>query len=119
MIGPDPANWVPDRPGIDHNVAIVGGGQSGCALAFALRRAGIGKVTILEAAPNEDRAGIWLKKKRDSSGEWPFGRKVPPDTDEITSCEEIRHAIVTNSAQSTIFTGSKRFTKATTSAYAA
>ena len=23
MIGPDPANWVPDRPGIDHNVAII------------------------------------------------------------------------------------------------
>jgi len=64
MIGPDPANWVPDRPGIDHNVAIVGGGQSGCALAFALRRAGIGKVTILEAAPNEDRAGIWLNAAR-------------------------------------------------------
>ena len=45
LIGPDPANWVPDRPGIDHNVAIVGGGQTGCGLAFALRRAGIGKVT--------------------------------------------------------------------------
>ena len=64
MIGPDPANWVPDRPGVDHNVAIVGGGQTGCALAFALRRAGIGKVTILEAAPNEDRAGIWLNAAR-------------------------------------------------------
>lgn len=64
MMGPDPANWVPDRPGVDHNVAIVGGGQTGCALAFALRRAGIGKVTILEAAPNEDRAGIWLNAAR-------------------------------------------------------
>src|SRR5438874_2573109 len=42
LIGPDPQNWVPDRTGIDHNVAIVGGGQSGCAFAFALRRAGIG-----------------------------------------------------------------------------
>ena len=40
LIGPDPQNWVPDRPGIDHNVVIVGGGQSGCAFAFALRRAG-------------------------------------------------------------------------------
>jgi cation diffusion facilitator CzcD-associated flavoprotein CzcO len=64
LIGPDPANWVPDRPGIDHNVAIVGGGQSGCALAFALRRAGIGKVTVLEAAPNEQRAGLWLNAAR-------------------------------------------------------
>ena len=64
LIGSDPANWVPDRSGIDHNVTIVGGGQTGCALAFALRRAGIGKVTILEAAPNQQRAGIWLNAAR-------------------------------------------------------
>ena len=64
LLGPDPANWVPDRPGIDHNVAIVGGGQTGCAFAFALRRAGIGEVTLLEAAPNEQRAGIWLNAAR-------------------------------------------------------
>ena len=64
IIGPDPANWVPDRPGIDHNVAIIGGGQSGSALTFALRRAGIGKVTILEAAPDEQHTGIWLTAAR-------------------------------------------------------
>jgi cation diffusion facilitator CzcD-associated flavoprotein CzcO len=64
MIGPDPANWVPDRADIDHNVAIIGGGQSGSALSFALRRAGIGKVTIIDAAPNEDRSGIWLNAAR-------------------------------------------------------
>ena len=64
LMGPDPANWVPDRNGIDHNVTIIGGGQSGCALAFALRRAGIGKVTILEAAPDEQGAGIWLNAAR-------------------------------------------------------
>jgi FAD-dependent urate hydroxylase len=64
LIGPDPANWVPDRPGIDHNVAIIGGGQTGCALAFALRRAGIGKVTQLEAASDEASAGIWLTTAR-------------------------------------------------------
>jgi len=64
LIGPDPANWVPDRQGIDHNVAIIGGGQTGCALAFALRRAGIGKVTVLDAAPDEQRAGIWLNAAR-------------------------------------------------------
>ena len=64
LIGPDPANWIPDRPGIDQNVTIVGGGQTGCALAFALRRAGIGKVTVLEAAPDEQRAGIWLNAAR-------------------------------------------------------
>lgn len=64
LIGPDPRNWVPDRPGIDHNVAIIGGGQTGCALAWALRRAGIGKVAVLEAAATEDQAGIWLRAAR-------------------------------------------------------
>lgn len=64
LIGPDPANWVPDRPGIDHNVLIVGGGQTGSALSFALRRAGIGKVSVIDAAPNEAQAGIWLTAAR-------------------------------------------------------
>jgi len=64
LIGPDPANWVPDRSGIDHNVAIVGGGQSGCAFAFALRRAGIGKVTAIDAAADSRQAGIWLNAAR-------------------------------------------------------
>ena len=59
LIGPDPANWVPDREGIDHNVVIVGGGQTGCAFAFALRRAGIGKVSMIDAAVDAARAGIW------------------------------------------------------------
>ncbi len=64
LIGPDPQNWVPDRPGIDHNVMIVGGGQSGCAFAFALRRAGIGKVAVIDMAEDEARAGVWLNAAR-------------------------------------------------------
>ena len=64
LIGPDPQNWVPDKPGIDHNVAIVGGGQSGSAFAFALRRAGIGKVSVIDAAEDEARAGVWLTAAR-------------------------------------------------------
>jgi FAD-dependent urate hydroxylase len=64
LIGPDPQNWVPDRPGIDHNVTIVGGGQTGSGLSFALRRAGIGKVTVIDAAEDEARAGIWLTAAR-------------------------------------------------------
>ena len=64
LIGPDPANWVPRRPGIDHDVTILGGGQTGCALAYALRRAGIGKVALLDAAPDEAHAGIWLTAAR-------------------------------------------------------
>jgi cation diffusion facilitator CzcD-associated flavoprotein CzcO len=59
LIGPDPANWVADRPSIDHNVVMVGGGQTGCAFAIALRRAGIGKVSVIDAAPDAERAGIW------------------------------------------------------------
>jgi cation diffusion facilitator CzcD-associated flavoprotein CzcO len=63
-LGPDPQNWVPERPGIDHTVFIVGGGQSGCALAFALRRAGIGKVTVIDAASTAQEAGIWRSRAR-------------------------------------------------------
>jgi len=64
LIGPDPRNWVPDHDGIDHNVVIVGGGQTGCTLAFALRRAGIGKVSVIDAAADERHAGIWLNAAR-------------------------------------------------------
>jgi cation diffusion facilitator CzcD-associated flavoprotein CzcO len=64
LIGRAPPNWVPDRPGIDHNVVLVGGGQSGCAYAWALRRAGIGKVSVIDAAPDEAHAGVWLNAAR-------------------------------------------------------
>jgi len=64
LIGPDPQNWVPERAGIDHNVVIVGGGQSGGAFAFALRRAGIGKVSVIDAAEDEADAGVWLTAAR-------------------------------------------------------
>jgi cation diffusion facilitator CzcD-associated flavoprotein CzcO len=64
LLGADPQNWVPDRAGLDHNVTIVGGGQSGCAFAFALRRAGIGKVSVIDAAPDQTRAGVWLTTAR-------------------------------------------------------
>ncbi len=64
LIGPDPPDWVPERlepdgKPIDCNVVIVGGGQSGCALAFALRRAGIGRVLVIDAAADGEAAGIW------------------------------------------------------------
>ncbi|MGD9615723.1 MAG: NAD(P)-binding domain-containing protein [Alphaproteobacteria bacterium] len=69
LIGPDPQDWVPqraDRDGrpIDHNVAIVGGGQSGCAFAWALRRAGIGRVSVIDLAADENRAGVWRNAAR-------------------------------------------------------
>jgi len=63
-LGADPPDWVPVRPGVDHNVAIIGGGQTGCAIAFALRRAGIGRVTIIDAAEDGTKAGVWLTAAR-------------------------------------------------------
>jgi cation diffusion facilitator CzcD-associated flavoprotein CzcO len=62
-LGDDPANWVPPRAGIDHDVTVVGGGQSGVTIAFALRRAGVANVTVVEAAP-EGKAGTWVTKAR-------------------------------------------------------
>ncbi|MHC2435968.1 FAD-dependent oxidoreductase [Bradyrhizobium sp. USDA 4451] len=64
LIGPDPQNWVPDRDGLDHNVVVVGGGQSGSTFAFALRRAGIGKVSVIDAAADAGKAGVWLTSAR-------------------------------------------------------
>lgn len=64
LLGADPENWVPDLPGIDHNVTIVGGSGTGSTFAFALRRAGIGRVTVIDAAADEARAGVWLNQAR-------------------------------------------------------
>jgi cation diffusion facilitator CzcD-associated flavoprotein CzcO len=63
-LGPDPDNWVPARPGLDHNVLVVGGGHTGSTFAFALRRAGIGGISIIDAAANEAQSGIWLTRAR-------------------------------------------------------
>ncbi|MBD2023916.1 SidA/IucD/PvdA family monooxygenase, partial [Leptolyngbya sp. FACHB-711] len=64
LLGPDPENWVSDRPGIDHNVTIIGGSGSGSTFVFALRRAGIGDVTEIDAADDEAHAGVWLTRAR-------------------------------------------------------
>jgi FAD-dependent urate hydroxylase len=56
--GRDPADWVRPRSAVDHNVVIVGGGQSGVAIAYGLRRKGVGRVDVIDqSAPGE--AGIW------------------------------------------------------------
>lgn len=64
LLGPFPDNWVPDRPGIDHNVTLVGGSGTGSTFAFALRRAGIGRVTVIDQADDETQAGVWLTRAR-------------------------------------------------------
>jgi cation diffusion facilitator CzcD-associated flavoprotein CzcO len=57
-IGNAPANWVRARTGADHNVVIVGGGQSGLSIAYQLKRKGVGGVDVIDqAAPG--RTGMW------------------------------------------------------------
>lgn len=58
-----PDNWVPALRGTDYDVIIVGAGQSGLAIAFALRRAGIARTLVIDAA-EEDRQGIWTTTAR-------------------------------------------------------
>lgn len=58
-----PENWVPVHKGTGHDVVIVGGGQSGVAIAFALRRAGIARVSVIDAAQRGSE-GIWRTTAR-------------------------------------------------------
>ncbi|ALM81619.1 NAD(P)-binding domain-containing protein [Bordetella sp. N] len=60
---PPAPEWVPARDGITHDVAIIGGGQNGVALAFALRRLGVARVTVIDAAP-AGAPGIWREPAR-------------------------------------------------------
>ncbi|MBN3945360.1 MAG: NAD(P)/FAD-dependent oxidoreductase [Nostoc sp. NMS7] len=64
LLGPYPDDWVPDHADVDHNVTIVGGSGTGITFAFALRRAGIGRVTIIDEAEDEAHAGVWLNRAR-------------------------------------------------------
>jgi len=57
-LGRDPADWVRARAGADHNVVIVGGGQSGVAIAYGLRRKGVGGIEVIDRA-EPGQAGIW------------------------------------------------------------
>ncbi|MFM0324204.1 hypothetical protein [Caballeronia glebae] len=50
LIGSDPEGRIVGRPRLDHNVLIVGDGRT--SAAFALRRAGIGRVGLIDAAPD-------------------------------------------------------------------
>ena len=56
--GREPADWVRPRAGVDHNVVIIGGGQSGLAIAYGLKRKGVGRVDVIDQA-DPGQAGIW------------------------------------------------------------
>src|ERR1700677_667123 len=48
--GPNPADWVNPRADVDHNVVVVGGGQTGVSIAYWLERRGIGRVVAIDQA---------------------------------------------------------------------
>jgi cation diffusion facilitator CzcD-associated flavoprotein CzcO len=52
------ADWVRPRAGVDHNVVVVGAGQSGLGITYALRRKGIGRVALIDGS-EPGGAGIW------------------------------------------------------------
>jgi cation diffusion facilitator CzcD-associated flavoprotein CzcO len=56
--GSAPNDWVRPRAGVDHNVVIVGAGQSGSAIAYGLKRKGVGRVALIDQA-EAGQAGIW------------------------------------------------------------
>ena len=51
----------------DFDIAVIGGGQSGLAFAFALRRAGIGRVTVLDVTPPVKHRDLFLIRSRRSA----------------------------------------------------
>ncbi|MGO4832934.1 SidA/IucD/PvdA family monooxygenase, partial [Rhizobiaceae sp. 2RAB30] len=61
--GTRPDNWVPKQSGTDHDVVVVGGGQSGAAIAFGLQRAGIAHTSVIDAA-SEGKQGVWSTTAR-------------------------------------------------------
>ena len=63
LLGLDGTDWIAPRAGIDHDVAVVGGGQSGVTIAHALRRAGVRRVTVIDAGADES-ASLWRSGAR-------------------------------------------------------
>ncbi|MFF0816042.1 NAD(P)-binding domain-containing protein [Rhodococcus sp. NPDC003318] len=53
LLGYGGANLIAPLDDAVHDVAIVGGGQSGVTTAYALRRAGVSNVTVLDAGDGE------------------------------------------------------------------
>lgn len=57
-LGDDPRNWTANAPGLDHDVVVVGGGQTGVAIAYGLRRKGVTRTTVIDSA-RQGQTGVW------------------------------------------------------------
>ncbi|WP_068269368.1 FAD-dependent oxidoreductase [Aldersonia kunmingensis] len=57
------ANHIAPIDGADHDVAVIGGGQSGVTIAYGLRRAGVTNVTVIDAAADESKLA-WQTRAR-------------------------------------------------------
>jgi len=56
-------SWIETRSGVDHDVAIIGGGQSGVTTAHALLRAGVTRVSVIDAGSDESESA-WRTRAR-------------------------------------------------------
>jgi cation diffusion facilitator CzcD-associated flavoprotein CzcO len=63
LLGEPVDNWVPPRAGIDHDIVIIGAGQSGLAIAFALKRKGIRNLSLIDAGA-AGQEGPWRTPAR-------------------------------------------------------
>jgi cation diffusion facilitator CzcD-associated flavoprotein CzcO len=63
LLGLDGNDWIAPRAGTDHDVAVIGAGQSGVTIAHALRRAGVARVTVIDAGGDES-ATLWRSRAR-------------------------------------------------------
>lgn len=62
LFGPPPHSWVRESSA-DHDVLVVGGGQAGLGIGFALRRAGVERFSVVDAAEPADK-GVWRSVAR-------------------------------------------------------
>ncbi|MGV9796904.1 NAD(P)-binding domain-containing protein [Mycobacterium sp. NPDC003449] len=63
LLGLDGNNWIAPRTDVDHDVAVIGGGQSGITTAHALLRAGVARVTVIDAGAAESESA-WQSRAR-------------------------------------------------------